>query len=196
MRLLLSKKEKARYYRRLRIKIYLIVGAVLMVGIGVAYVTLNLGWFKVKKDDSIVVAPAEKFAIWCALDCAWIDRRGIASEPAPLTEGSSITVIRNQDGGNLVTGALVIQERFIKPVVSIIDGIANLPIRVKEYSFNTKLQELTAIGVNGDKFVFSVRFEPTEKLFASLAEVIAKNNLKNFEYIDLTVENRIYLKQR
>lgn len=206
MKLLLSKKEKARYYRRLRIKIYLAIGVVLMAGIGVAHVTLNLSWFQIKKHNTVVMTPAEKFAIWCSssvilseaknLTCVWIDRQGLALEQAPLTEGSAISIIKSVDEGILVAGSPVTNERFIPAIRGILDGISKLPILVKEYSFNGRLQELTAIGVSGDKFVFSVRFQPNEKLFASLAEVIAKNNLKNFEYIDLTVENRIYLKQR
>jgi|GEM_PF-4565477 len=197
MKLLLSKKEKARYYRRLRIKIYLCFATLALAGVGAAHAVLNLGWLNIGQNP---VEPenvkTEQFAIWCAKDrCAWIDRQGITGAPAPLTEGSSIPIIKTE-GGVPAGGAPAIQARFIKPIIAIIEGVANLPIRVNEYLFNARLQELTAVGINSDKFIFSVRFEPTEKLFASLAEVISRNNLKNFEYIDLTVENRIYLKQR
>lgn len=196
MHIFLSKAERRKYYLRLRIKIYLVVGLFVLIAILIFYGAQDLRVFQVNGSPEPSGPAPEKFAIWCGPSCYWISQDGIVIEPAPDTEGSAIIKILDVRESALVPNAPVLEERFLANAMKILLRAGQLPVRLYEYRFDGRLQELAAIGANGEKFIFSVRFEATEKLFASLAEVISKNNLKNFEYIDLTVENRIYLKQR
>jgi len=244
-KLLLSKREKKKHYRRLRFKIYIFGGLGLIVLAVLFYLLVHSPALKIKSTeiagvvnldnirvevlksrwsqfwgiDNLLAWPStvgnvkvkreyntrilkligpelEQYAIWCAQSCYWVNKEGIAVERSPDTEGSSIIKVNDLRDKILAIARPVFDNGSFKYVAGIFDGLANLPIRLKEYTFDGRLQELTAHGINGEEFIFSIRFEPTEKLFASLAEVIERNNINNFEYVDLTVENRIYLKQR
>jgi len=243
-KLLLSKREKKKHYRRLRFKIYIFGGLGLIVLAVLFYLLVHspalkiqdteitgivnldnlkaevlksrwsqfwgidnlLAWpsqignVKIKKGYNtrvlkLIGPELERYAIWCAQSCYWVNKEGIAVEKSPDTEGSSIIKVADLRDKVLTLARPVFDNDSFKYVAGIFEGLASIPIRMQGYTFDGRLQELTAYGVNGEEFIFSTRFEPTGKLFASLAEVIEKNNLSNVEYIDLTVENRIYLKQ-
>lgn len=235
MRVFLSKSERKRYYRRIRIKIYLFLGLAIFTIAAIFSFLINWNFFRIDKFEIIgaakleearaevlknglarflgfsnflvwpsvigevrvekdysnntlrLIAEApEKFAIWCALDCYWINRGGKTIELAPDTEGSSIPKI---------SGPLPKEELF-KNIVAIIDGLAKLPIRIIGYNFDERLQELTALGTRGEKMIFGTRFAPSIKSFNYLNELVSSGQLRTAEYVDLTVENRIYLKPR
>lgn len=136
----------------------------------------------------------ERFAIWCSAECYWVNRRGVILGQAPDTEGSSISKINDKNGMVLIVGKSVLNENLFLNIVDIVDGIDNLPIRMENFSFNSRLQELTANGVRGERLIFSARFAPSSKAFAYLNDLILSGKLRNAGYVDLTVENRVYLK--
>lgn len=126
----------------------------------------------------------EKFGIWCANECYWFNNSGKLTGLAPDTEGSSIPK---------VLGVLA-ESNQLKNIISIIENINALPVRIAYYSYDDRLQELTASGVKKEKIIFSTRFVPSEKTFGYVKDLLLKGELRRSEYLDLTVENRAYLK--
>lgn len=242
--MLLSKAEKRRHYRRLRVKVYLLAGAAGLLLVLLFYGALNLPALKIKKIETVGIAkledvrPAvlrsiaarllgldnflawpgkvgavevekdystgvlrlklpspERFAIWCSKNCFWVGADGVVIEEAPDTEGSSINKIRDDRDFTPVVGKSVVPSDLAVNIVKIIQGLSGLPIRIKDYSFDDRLQELRANGVKGETIIFSARLEPTATLLVSLRDLIESGRVRTAEYIDLTVENRIYIKQ-
>lgn len=236
MRVFLSKKEKRKYHRNLRLKLYFIFGATLILAVLAVYGMLNASFLQIKNFEvsgkvSLDEAQAEilkgtfarilgfknflawprklgdiqvgrdfssgtlrltgiypeKFAIWCASECLWVSAKGQIIDSAPDTEGSSIPKI---------TGGAIPDEKLFSNIVGVIDGLNRLPIRIENFEFNDRLQELTAKGTKGERLIFSARFTPQEKAFNYLRDLALKGELRSAEYVDLTVENRIYLKPR
>lgn len=243
MEIFVSKAQRARYHRRLRIKIYLYTGFILLLVILAFSAVVHWSFFKIKKFEvsgpvkleeikykvlqnrlsqflginnflswpskigdiqikkdffggtlAVVGSSPERFAIWCAQECYWVNRSGIAVEPAPDTEGASISKINDSRELTPSEGKPVIKENLFANIAKIIDGINSLSLRVKDFDFNERLQELTANGAAGEQLIFSIRFAPSPKAFAYLNDSISSGQLKDAEYLDFTVENRIYLK--
>lgn len=242
---LLSKSQKRKHYRRLRIKLYCYATILALLGLGVLYTFLNFQFFHIKKFDvsgsadfeeirgellrgdlarvlgfsnflswpstvsgfkvekdflsgtlRIVAGVADRFAIWCGKDCYWINRVGQLIEKAPDTEGSAIPKIVDASGKPLKIGDLVMPADIFENAEKIMTGLDRLSLGVSNYRFDQRLQELVAFGVRGEKLIFSVRFAPSAKIFSYLQDLISSGKLRTSEYVDFTVENRIYLKPR
>ncbi|MDO8466722.1 MAG: hypothetical protein Q7S83_01120 [bacterium] len=245
MALPLSKIQKRKYYRRLRLKLYCYAGLLTFLGLGILYTLLNFDFFRIKKFDvsgsadfeeirgellngdlarflgfgnflswpstvsgfkvekdfltgtlRIVARAADRFAIWCSNDCYWISRGGQLIEKAPDTEGSAIPKIVDAAGKIVRIGDSVMAVDAFENVQRIMAGLNGLVLGVSEYRFDARLQELTAFGVRGEKLIFSVRFLPSLKIFSYLQDLMLSGKLRTSEYVDFTVENRIYLKSR
>ncbi|MEK7653831.1 MAG: hypothetical protein AAB345_00930 [Patescibacteria group bacterium] len=247
-KIFLSKGQRRRHYRGLRIKLYFASGLLIAAVVGLVYGLLNipflhiqkfevsgsadfeeirgellkgnlarflgfqnfLAWpskvagFNVEKDLltgtlRIIAGIADRFAIWCyqqesGSQCYWINRTGQILEKAPDTEGAAIPKIIDLAGKVSRIGAWVIPIDFFDNVEKIVAGLDRLSVGVREYSYDQKLQELVAGGARGERLIFSVRFTPSEKLFSYIQEMNVSGKLRAAEYLDFTVENRIYLK--
>ncbi len=244
--LFLSKAQKRRYYRRLRLKLYFGTGLAVLLGVLALYGFLNFPPLQIKKFDisgsadinnlrgeilkgslarffgfsNFLSWPSEisglkvekdiftgtlkisagyatdRFAIWCGKDCYWIDRSGKLVEKAPDTDGSAIPKITDLSGKALQIGGLVLQDETLANFLKIMDGLSQLSLGVSDYRFDERLQELQVITVQNEELIFSLRFSPSAKLFSYLKELIDSGKLHTAEYIDFTVENRIYLKSK
>ncbi len=160
--------------------------------------------FNVEKDLltgtlRIIAGIADRFAIWCYQrdsdnQCYWINRTGQILEKAPDTEGAAIPKILDSSGKVNRIGAWVISVDFFDNVEKILSGLDRLSVGVREYFYDAKLQELVAKGARGERLIFSVRFAPSEKLFSYIREMNDSGKLRSAEYVDFTVENRIYIK--
>lgn len=241
----LSKAQKRRYYRRLRLKLYCGTSLLVLLGVVMLYGLLNFSPLRVKKFEvsgsadmealrgevlksglakflgfsnflswpsevsglkvekdllsgtlRVITQSADRYVIWCGKDCFWIDRSGRLSEKAPDTEGSAIPKITDISGKALKIGGIVLQDAALVNFLKIMDGLSQLSLGVNDYRFDDRLQELRAQTIRGEKLIFSLRFAPSAKLFSYLKDVIDSGKLHTAEYIDFTVENRIYLKPR
>ena len=149
----------------------------------------------IRQSVNIDIKERERLAIWCDKNnnCYWIDREGTAFEEAPQTEGQLILTVRDQTTETVIKGTKVIEDRFVKNLVRILNGILEFKMSVKRIAFDKKLQELRLETYPGPDFLFSVRFDPILNL-ASLKSLQEKIELKGIKYFDLRVENRIYYK--
>ncbi|MBI3046631.1 MAG: hypothetical protein HYY86_03805 [Candidatus Harrisonbacteria bacterium] len=147
-----------------------------------------------RQSVNISIKERERLAIWCGINnyCYWIDQSGIAFEEAPLTEGSLILTIHN-NSESAVLGAKIAEDRFIKNLISVLEGISELRLPVKKIVFDKRLQEIQVAVYSGPDLFFSIRFDPSLNL-SSLRSLREKGELQKAKYIDLRVENRIYYK--
>lgn len=162
---------------------------------------------RIKKDylnKKIVIEVEEKkeYAIWCYIysnkqnNCYWFDREGIILEKAPSAEGSLVFTINERSDREIYLGMPVMAERPWNNVKKILEIFENLPIKITAFELDQRLQELTADGSATARIVFSLRFPPSEKLSSYLKTISENGELAKAEYLDLTVENRIYLKNK
>ena len=161
----------------------------------------EINGFKVEKDLltgtlKIIANLSGRFAIWCDKECFWVNASGQVLESAPDTEGAAIPKIIGSSEGTLKVGSWVMSADKFENIQEIVFGLGQLSIGVREYKFNKTLQELIAFGVHGEKIIFSIRFSPSAKIFSYLQELSSSGKLKTSEYVDFTVENRIYLKSK
>ena len=243
--LFLSKTQKRRYYRKLRLKVYFSLGLFVLLAVGFFYLILDFPPLQIKKFDisgpadfdalrgeilkgslarflgfqnflswpseisglkiekdilsgtlRITAGSTDRFVIWCGRECYWIDRSGKLVEKAPDTEGSAIPKITDVSGKIMNIGGVVMPSDIFSNLLKIMDGLSQLSLGISDYRFNERLQELHAFTPRGEKLIFSLRFAPSAKLFSYLKDLVDSGKLHTAEYIDFTVENRIYSKPR
>lgn len=154
------------------------------------------------KELEVLVDEQEYFAVWCrsgsmhGTNCFWLNENGIVVAPAPDTEGALVYRIVQKNEEEAVLGEIIINYREWQNIKTILESLSDLPIKIKEFIYNSRLQELTAYGIGGEKLIFSTRLKYGEKVLSYIKSSAEKGDLKRAEYLDLTVENRIYLKSR
>ncbi|MBI4991902.1 MAG: hypothetical protein HZB99_01675 [Candidatus Harrisonbacteria bacterium] len=137
----------------------------------------------------------ERLAIWCDKNnnCYWLDKQGILFENAPQTEGSLILTVQDISPATAIKNTKIIEERFAPNLIAVVDGLKRIRMPIKEIIFKRELQEIHVKTYSGPDLLFSIRFDPTLNL-ESLQSLMEKTGLKNVQYIDLRVENRIFYK--
>ncbi len=149
----------------------------------------------IKQSVNIAIEERERIAIWCDSkgDCSWIDVDGMLFEKAPQVEGSLILTVKDVNSGYISIGAKISEDRFIKNIIDILEGLKAMKLAVKYISFDSKLQEIHVENYSGPAIFFSIRFDPSTNM-DSLRTMMEKQDFKKYPYIDLRVENRIYYK--
>lgn len=155
--------------------------------------SISRDWIRQSVDISI--KERDRIAIWCdsAGDCSWIDDDGMFFEKAPQVEGSLILTIFDANAGYIRQGEKISEDRFIGNIIKIINGLKDLRLAVKKINFDSRLEEIRVQSYSGPDIYLSIRFDPDANI-NSLRSLIEKNGSKNYRYIDLRVENRIYYK--
>lgn len=149
----------------------------------------------IRQSVDISVKERERLAIWCSSNsnCSWIDNDGMLFEKAPQVEGSLIMTVLDMHSESILYGGKISEERFIGNIVKILESIKKLRIATEEIRFDSKLQEIRVKNYAGPDILLSVRFDPTTNL-ESLKSLMDNPGYRNYPYVDLRVENRIYYK--
>lgn len=148
------------------------------------------------------VTPRERYAIWCQKtkgeqeQCFWLDALGTAFAEAPLGEGQLVRTIFSNDGGTASVGASVVDQKTFAIIKKIIDGTKELPVSFQKFEYSDSLAELHLITSQGTVVRLSTRFDPNTTALPALRRLINKPGLDKLNYVNLTVENRAYLKYR
>jgi len=153
---------------------------------------INKNWLN--QTIRIEVIERDRFAIWCVFNgssCYWMDRQGVVFAQAPLTEGSLVYTIFDLRKNDLFLGSKVEEERFIDNLIIVLNNLNKTGFEAKKIIFNGELKEIRVETVEGPILLFSIRFNEAANI-SSIKDL----NLITAEYIDLTVDNKIYYKNR
>lgn len=169
-------------------------------------VAMNVAVEKDFWNQSITVklTPRERFAIWCeetvqenSPTCYWIDQTGVAFERSPLGEGQLLrTIFATKKISGYEIGSPVTDASLFANIKRILDGTTELALTMQSIRFNEELQELLITTEQGTAISMSVRFDPTKTALPALKRFMSKPGLSSLSSINLTVENRAYLKYR
>lgn len=158
----------------------------------ILYVNIEKQWLK--RSIKVEVNERKRFAIWCtsqATNCYWIDSRGFVFADAPITEGSLVFTVFDSRDSNFFLGSRVEEDRFVGNLISILENFYKTGFEVKRITFNKELEEIRVDTIDGPAFLFSTRFDSSKNI-----DLISGLDLKNTEYVDLTVENKIFYKNK
>lgn len=158
-------------------------------------ITWSSGLFS--RSISINTQERDEYGLWCSQDpsgqgnkCLWFDSEGVAFMNGPDTEGSLIKRVISTQSADV--GSYVLDQEYRPQIFSIFDfmnrfGVPDNQIYLKDLS----LAQVEVNPQNYPKILFSLRFSP---FFALKALENVKDKVLKSEYIDLTVNNRIYYK--
>jgi hypothetical protein len=158
------------------------------------------------KSVKLIVEPRQRFFVWCqqntssAYDsarCFWIDQSGLIFEPAPETEGQLVQAIYDDAddqvftlGGQILdTGEFTVATKIFKSEI-----LKNIGIRAIKVV--RSLQEIQLTTTGGVKLLFSLRFNPEATALPALLKFMENPGLSKLEYVNLTVENRAFVKYK
>lgn len=163
------------------------------------------------KTITLKVSPRERFIVWCAgadtsdaspdasvgVSCFWADQSGLLFEPAPVTEGQLVlSVYDDAPAALLVLGQPVLEADQFEAVSKIFRSDILKEIGIRSIKLSRSLEQLEAMTNGGTKLLFSVRFDPTLTALPALIKFQTNPGLSKLEYINLTVENRAFVKYR
>lgn len=140
----------------------------------------------------IEVNERQRFAIWCnsrANNCYWIDKQGFIFADAPMTEGSLVFTVFDISDSNLFLGSRVEEDRFVGNLISVLENFYKTGFEVKKITFDKELEELHIETIDGPVFWFGIRFDSAKNL-----HLIKNMDLKKIGRVDLTVEDKMYIK--
>jgi cell division septal protein FtsQ len=148
-----------------------------------------------KREILIRVVERSRFGIWCySGECYWFNEDGLVLERAPQTTGALVIQINDTEVRPPAPGTLVAPENFYRIVKSILTKLEARSIKFPVFTLNRSRQEFIAETEKKTDIIFSLRFDPETRIFDFLSTLIAENQIDQLEYVDLTVENRIYTK--
>lgn len=139
----------------------------------------------------------ERTLIWClapAGGCFWIDPSGFIFEDALEPSGGNIKVVHDSTGRGLGVGSYALPPDLFKNLLSALDLIERLKIRVAEVNVsNIGYKEFTMTVIGGPKLYFSLLFDPVssgdEGIIKSLA---ASPEWGKLCYVDFRTASRVY----
>ena len=149
---------------------------------------------------TVTVTPRKRYTVWCAgteeTNCYWTDETGTPFEYAPVSDGQLVQTVFSPTTTSVSLGSPVLPTEDFTVVREILDGIQKLDLTVTRVTINEQSQELRVDTGSGARIIFSLRFDPKPTALPALARFIKKPGLAKLEYVNLTVENRAFVKNR
>lgn len=149
-----------------------------------------------KKKILVIVEERQPFGIWCVNNperCFWFDKEGVIFEPAPISEGYLILRIDSDSEQPLILGEAAVKPEFYHAIYDVLGFFSDSGLGVESYLLKNQLQEFHIQLKNGPGIRFGYRFNSKGALDA-LNNFMQKEDWRKSDYIDLTVENRVYIK--
>lgn len=129
--------------------------------------------------------------------CYWIDaREGILMRKAPVPDGSLIIKIEDLRDAPSRLGDPVLRPALFQNLKAIVESVRSLPLAIAAVTVDHVLEELHLKTFPGAEIRFNLRNAPGQETFASLKAILKEINLEKTEYIDMTVEKKVYVKNR
>src|SRR3989344_136163 len=156
-----------------------------------------------EKKILVRVEERQSYGIWCVVGqlsnvqgqlsaCYWFDKDGVLFEEAPVPEGHLILRINSDLETMPMLGEPAVSAEFYVNMDQIFKFFRETGLPIDSYVLKNDLQEFRAQVKDSPEIRFSLRFDVKNSLDA-LGLLIQKEDWKKAHYIDLTVENRVYL---
>jgi hypothetical protein len=181
----------------------------------IAEITIKKDYFK--RQIEIKVKERERFGIWCqqmrndaeqtqknakekfphssasvqhnSAFCGWFDKNGILFAETLNVEGQLINKVADFSNRQLKLGDKALDDKFFQNLIKIFEFLEKSGLRIKSLKLeNLELQEVKT--ESSPIIYFSLRFAP-DSAFDAL-KTLKNKGLKNIEYIDLRIENRVF----
>lgn len=154
---------------------------------------------KVMPDSlEINIREREATGVWCADKCFYFDREGIIFEESPKTRGALVLSIQNAKRGSYLLGDKVMGRDGVDFFSKIKDLVAaNFDFSVIEF-FISDSGEVSAAISHGWRMVLNSEEDPIVQM-SNLKYVLdekIKTRVRELEYVDLRLGNRVYYKYR
>ncbi len=129
--------------------------------------------------------------------CWWFDEKeGLLIEEAPYTEGQLTLRVDEVSDSERRIGQKILAEPLFINFRKILNSLTDLELNLKNLTLDSVGQEFKIRTTAGFEIIFSLRFDPSKNTLPALQELLAKTPANTIQYIDLRVENKIYLKNR
>jgi hypothetical protein len=127
--------------------------------------------------------------------CFWFDEfEGMLIEKAPETKGQIIYNVSEKIDGFRELGDNVMPLNLFQNFKKILDVAISLNLALADMRYETELEEITLFTVSGAQLIFNLRIDPEININDALEKILSERDLKKINYIDMTVENKIYIK--
>ena len=143
---------------------------------------------------TITARERKKVALWCdaSTACWWFDDEGILFLEGPLTQGQLLNKVTSQASSTISLGDTIPIEGGVATVNAIFSFLDSVGDPVKNIIWNKDLDEIqTDPRASFPVIYFSIQQHPQYAL-----NELKKYDMKSLAYIDLTINNRIYLCKR
>ncbi|OGY64696.1 MAG: hypothetical protein A3I24_00420 [Candidatus Harrisonbacteria bacterium RIFCSPLOWO2_02_FULL_41_13b] len=156
-----------------------------------------------EKKILVKVEERQSYGIWCGgmphptsyishSSCYWFDKGGVLFEEAPVPEGHLILRIDSDLETIPMLGELAVSAEFYANIDKIFKFFSETGLPIDSYVLKNDLQEFRAQVKDSPEIRFSLRFDVKNSLDA-LELLMQKGDWKKSNYVDLTVENRVYI---
>lgn len=154
-----------------------------------------------RREIRISVKEREEFGIVCqeiSRNCFYIDKYGIIFKEAPQTSGSLIILIKDYSNRNYKIGEKIFEPEQMTFISEIKEKLWNdINLRVVDFSvLSFPCEDLKVITSESWYILFNLQKKAADQLAAlkAVLEEKIKDKRSELEYIDLTIENRVYYK--
>lgn len=150
---------------------------------------------------TITATPRDRFAVWCSTatdaECFWVDAGGILFAAAPVSEGQIVQTIFDTATSTMSRiGEPVLASSSFAYIKKIMTAAQELNLSIHTMTVNRPLQELWLDTSAGARIRVSLRFDPEPTAIPAIIRFSKNPGFHALEYLNLTVENRAFVKYR
>ncbi len=195
-----KKTRQEKIKKRVKILLFLILFFLTLAASGYIFFNWQNQPAKIVKNN---ISKSKSMGVWCVSlagneKCYWFDEEGSIIDIAPKPEGSLVIKVEESltgGDGAIGLGGEVLPEKLWFNFKKIINTPLIKDLMIYQMVVDRDRQELILTAVAGFQIFTSLRFNPEINLIA-LKQLQDKGelSLKNIDYIDLRVENRVYYK--
>jgi len=158
----------------------------------VAGIVLHRDYFR--RVLRIEVKERERFGIWCVASCFWFDKEGALFAEAPRAEGALVRRVSDRTGRELSLGGRALPPERLVQLLRAFELLTRAGLSAGEATIEDLSREEVYVELlEGPRVIFSLRSDPT---FAYEPLLNLKDELPRIAYIDLRVDQRIFLKYK
>lgn len=150
-----------------------------------------------EKRVEISVSARSRDIIWCApSQCYWMDKSGIIFEEAPETAGLLIVRINDVTKEEYAFGEMPLEPQRLARILRFVEVLRAHALGWDSITLkNRQMSEVVVLLAGGAEVRFNL-LSTSDKLYDAFLKIASEVNMADIDYFDLTVEDRIYYRER